>query len=235
MNGARPHAVPLAPPTAPPAQPPLRLSTGYPELDDLRAFEPGRFVLLHHPPPRAYYRLLATAAQQAPALVVEGGNSFSAIRLQQEARALRIPDDTILDGVMIVRAFTCYQLDKLLRSTVPLLVGEGVRLVVAAELAAQYADPDRPKLEARTLYEHALADLGRVARAQGALVLVTDHGTMPTRPGFLEAASQAVDEALEFTPRPGGAVGLHAKRSGIRMVCQPGAAAQRGLREWGAA
>lgn len=206
--------------------------TGYRELDALPLLPPGRLAVLDRPPQRLLYRILAHAAHDGGAFVLDGGNRFDAYALADAARRLRLDVDRVLENAALCRAFTPYQMQTLVESTLP-RAATGVRLALVLDLHAPYHDPDTPRREGRTLHRRALRSLRRHAQA-GAPIVLAALSTGLRRPGPARDETLAgADDVISFLPQgDAGALRVSFARSGLGLLCHAPDSVQRPLTDW---
>ena len=181
---------------------------------------PGDFLLVVAP--RAggpmMSELMARLARGGPLRVLDGGNRFRAHEL---ARALRrqVSDlHAALARVQLARAFTCYQMETLLKETPPLPLP-----TLVLDMLSTFYDESVPEWESQRLLESCLGALkglnrlapvavsvrpgppghtsgypGSAAERQEALF----HGRLATvdRPQLLETLRAAADQVWSLEP-----------------------------------
>ena len=114
--------------------------------------------------PRAIRRELATAltvqlALIGPFQVLDGGNSFDALKLARELRRHTRTYHPALSRVRVARAFTCYQMAALLANTPP-----GRTPMLVMDLLATFYDENIALPERQRLLNQALGQLERLGR-----------------------------------------------------------------------
>jgi hypothetical protein len=131
-------------------------------MTDLPAL-PSLGIVMINAPRRIRRALMTTLTIQlallGPVRVLDGGNSFDGLKLARELRRQTRAYHTHLASVSVARAFTCYQMERLL-SISP--VEPCPTLVL--ELLSTFEDENVPFYERKHLLEGSLPHLKRVSR-----------------------------------------------------------------------
>lgn len=168
--------------------------------------------------PRRQGRLLMNtfAAQLAlvgPLHVLDGGNSFDALRIARLVRQQTADLETVLTRLTVARAFTCFQMLAMLEQQ-----PGGARPILILDLLSTFCDENVPLRERHRLLEEALRHLRRLSKLAPVAVSAAPwaDGTADERlpaghparftaplPAFLARLEQAADQVLRFVdPQP---------------------------------
>ncbi len=162
--------------------------------------------------------LMARLARGGPLRVLDGGNRFRAHELARALRRQARDLSSALRRVQLARAFTCYQMETLLKESLPL-----PQPTLVLDMLATFYDESVPEWESQRLLDSCLAQLGRLNRLAPVAVSARPgppghtsgypgsaaerqealfHGRLATvdRPRLLEALRAAADQVWTLEP-----------------------------------
>ncbi len=161
---------------------------------------PGNLLLLvaPHAGGALMIDLVARLACQGPLRVLDGGNHFRVYKCNRAiARALHPKTAELpsaLERIRLSRAFTCYQVETLLRETsaqaVPTLV---------LDLLSTFYDESVSARESQRLLENCIHQLHRLNRAAPVAISVRPS-PLGSRPELLETLQGAADQTVTLEP-----------------------------------
>jgi len=140
-------------------------------------------VALHLP------SLIARFALRAPLRVVDAGNCFDALKIAREIRRATPDLQTILQRILLARAFTCYQTLTLLEE-----IPTGAMPVLALDLLSTFYDESVPLAERQRLLARCTQALLRLSRKAPVGVFVYLRPAQPDSPALLHLLEEAADQ-----------------------------------------
>ena len=140
-----------------------------------------------------------------PIVLIDGNNSFDAYQISRTAQWARMDPEPLLKRMFVSRAFTCYQMDTLIRNELPKALRRyGARCVVILGLLGTFYDESVSLKDAAGLLRRVLAEMQHIV-AGGSFVLAVE--TLPPKPavarvGFLRMFHDAANAVIR-TERDG--------------------------------
>jgi len=175
------------------------LALGIPKLDEaFPGFQSGEFAVLAGRPLCTVLSFLLSVRCQLPfrkgglnsrAVYVDGGNTFDLYAVSAIAQECGLEPRSVLEKILISRAFTAYQLTELVFEKLEeALKRYRSKLVVVSDITGLFLDRDVPKIEGRDVFmkmTQYLLDLASRRRA----VVVASYVPRPylSRNFFLES------------------------------------------------
>jgi hypothetical protein len=143
--------------------PNIRLALGIPKIDDVfPGFQRGDFtVLFGHPMCKTLSFLLSVRCQlplkkgglNSRVVYIDGGNTFDPYSVSVIAREYSLEPKSVLEKILISRAFTAYQLTALIFEKLEATMKRHrSKLVIISDVASLFLDRDVPKKEGRDLF-----------------------------------------------------------------------------------
>ena len=175
------------------------LAIGIPKIDDaFLGFQRGDFaVLFGHPICRTLLFLLGVRCQlplrkgglNSRVVYIDGGNSFDPYGVSSIAREYGLEPKSVLERVLVSRAFTAYQLAALvfekLERTLKKCRG---KLVIISDVTGLFLDRDVPKKEGMDIFMKMIWYLSELASRRRAIVVASNfHRPYSSRSLFLDA------------------------------------------------
>ncbi len=110
-------------------------------------------------------------------IYIDGGNSLDPYLLTTACRLFRVDADSVLQHIQVARAFTVFQLDTLITSSLErILARHKPRLVLVACFSELYLDRDVNWGEAKTLFEADFQKLEKLTEQYKTATLMTNFG-----------------------------------------------------------
>jgi len=175
------------------------LALGIPKLDEaFPGFQSGEFAVLAGRPLCTVLSFLLSVRCQLPfrkgglnsrAVYIDGGNNFDPYAVSTIAQEYGLEPRSVLEKILISRAFTAYQLTELVFEKLEeALKRYRSKLVVVSDITGLFLDRDVPKIEGRDVFmkmTQYLLDLASRRRA----VVVASYVPRPylSRNFFLES------------------------------------------------
>ena len=160
------------------------LSLNIRNVNDLfSGFELGDFAVLHGPNSvQSLVSLLCVRAQLPPQLgglgsnvvFIDGGNTFKPNHVDRLARRHQLDPKQTLERIYLSRAFTAYQMTKLILEKLKTTVKRyDAKLVIISDIAGLFLEDDVKEDEAREVYNQILAYLSNFAKENQIAVVAT--------------------------------------------------------------
>lgn len=175
------------------------LALGIPKLDEVfPGFQSGDFAVLVGRPLCTVLSFLLSVRCQLPfrkgglgsrVVYIDGGNTFDPYAVSAIAQEYGLDPKSVLEKILISRAFTAYQLTALVFEKLKeALKKYRSKLVVISDIAGLFLDRDVPKREGRDIFLKMIQYLSEVASRRRAIV-VASHFPRPysSRSLFLES------------------------------------------------
>ncbi|MGH8065343.1 MAG: hypothetical protein ACRERE_08920 [Candidatus Entotheonellia bacterium] len=151
---------------------------------------------------RIAVRTAAAAVNNGVAVaIIDGAMAFDVTTVAAYAQARRVPPERFLRQIHIARAFTCHQVATLLCERLdPLLVSQGVGLVILLGPCTTFFDENVPFKDAFLLFQRVLHKIESLCK-QGPLLLVTQalDGHRTRRISFVRALVKAVELGIRVS------------------------------------
>jgi len=160
------------------------LALGIPKVDDVfLGFQRGDFaVLFGHPICRTLLFLLSVRCQlplrkgglNSRVVYIDGGNTFDPYGVSSIAREYGLEPKSVLEKILVSRAFTAYQLTALIFEKLEeTLKGYRSRLVIVSDITDLFLDRDVPKKEGRDIFMKMTRYLSELALNRQAIVVAS--------------------------------------------------------------
>lgn len=162
--------------------------------------------------------------------LLEGANRFHPYRLGERGRALGIDPGRLLERIRLARAFTAYQLVRLVEQWAVELRRHPAALAVAHDLPALFWTDELPEEERAPLLGHIADCLAGLAHATGLPVLLAGPALVRRFPGLGERGPRWA-EYLAVSAPPGRLV-LASHRDAVRLTLVQRPSGQTGLEEF---
>lgn len=158
---------------------------------------------------RVAIRGVARLAERHPVVYLDGANTFDPYVLVREALWRRLPVEHVLASVFVRRAFTCYQMNEMVRR-IPLerMIRRRAVLVIAGPCTT-YFDESVPGHRAARLFYQMFYRLEELSRTHVPLLLV-QSSTCPTesRRYFLTDLRRLSLRVWDVSDFPAGSAGV---------------------------
>ncbi len=184
-------------------------------LDSRTQLRPGKFTVLQGEIALDLsFSLLVKATAPSPigfdslAAWLDGGNSYDAYRISELAIQQRVNPYIVHERVMISRAFTFHQLNKLITEKLPPFSDKHYpELVIVSDLTALFCDPDvRNIREALDTFKTSIKSLVYQAEQRHAIIIATiPHSrNRPMEEALVQTAHSTIRLGYNFdiNPRP---------------------------------
>lgn len=149
----------------------------------LCAVQPGRLTVVYGSSSRVNFSLWCSVMCQlpreqggwgSPAVFVDGGNTFNPYFVSSLARKNCLTPRSTLQGIVISRAFTAYQLTQLVFQRLGQALEEyQSQLAVISDLTTLFLDRDIPSEEVRHIFHQLTSHLSQLAQKRNLALLVT--------------------------------------------------------------
>lgn len=216
----RPRGIPLVLPPAPAIYPWLA-----------QRLVPGEATVLSGPE-RALTPLLealyaGVVAAGGRVSLLEGANRFHPYRLGERGRALGLDPERLLERIRLARAFTAYQLVRLVEQWSAEVRRERPALLVAHDLPALFWTDELPEEERAPLLGHVAGCLAGLASTSGRPLVLAGPTLVRRFPGLGERGPRWA-EYLSVSAPPGRLV-LASLRDALRLTLVQRPSGQTGL------
>lgn len=168
----------------------VRFKLNIPNVDQLISFNAGDFAVytgdfavLYGSYSVSYLTSLLCVRAQLPVqleglasdvVYVDGSNTFRLYQVTRLAQAHNLNPEHVLDRVHIARAFTAYQMMKLVTEKLAETVERcSAKLVIVSDVAGTFLDKDMPDDETCSLYRHLMAYLSAFSKAKNLILIAT--------------------------------------------------------------
>jgi len=160
------------------------LSLNIRNVNDLfSGFELGDFAVLHGSNSvQSLVSLLCVRAQLPSQLgglgsdvvFIDGGNTFNPNHVDRLARLHQLDPKQTLERIYLSRAFTAYQMTKLILEKLKETVKRyNAKLVIISDIAGLFLEEDVPEDEAREVYNQIMAYLSNFAKENNIVLIAT--------------------------------------------------------------
>ncbi len=160
------------------------LSLNIRNVNDLfSGFELGDFAVLHGSNSvQSLVSLLCVRAQLPPQLgglgsnvvFIDGGNTFKPNHVDRLARLHQLDPKQTLESIYLSRAFTAYQMTKLILEKLKETVKRyDAKLVIISDIAGLFLEDDVKEDEAREVYNQLMAYLSNFAKENQIVLIAT--------------------------------------------------------------
>ena len=160
------------------------LTLGIPKVDDVfPGFQRGDLaVLFGHPICKTLLFCLCVRCQLPPrkgglssrAVYIDGGNTFDPYGVSSIAREYGLEPRSVLEKILVSRAFTVYQLIALIFEKLEETLKQyRSRLVIVSDIIGLFLDKDVPKKEGRDLFMKMMRYLSELASNRQVIVVAS--------------------------------------------------------------
>jgi hypothetical protein len=160
------------------------LSLNIPAFDALfPGFTPGDFAVLHGSSSViSLTSLLCVRAQLPPQIgglgskvvFVDGGITFRLYKIARLAQLYQLDPQTVLEGILLSRAFTAYQLTFLLLEKLTHAIDAyDAKIAIVSDIARAFLDSNIPAEEAQRIYSQILTYLSELADKKQIILIAT--------------------------------------------------------------
>lgn len=160
------------------------LSFGIPRIDEaFPGFQRGDFaVLFGHPYCRTLSFLLSVRCQlplrkgglNSQVVYIDGGNSFDPYAVSALAREYGLEPKSVLEKILISRAFTAYQLTALVFEKLePALGRHRSKLVIISDITGLFLDRDVPRIEGGDIFHRMTQYISEVASRRRTVIVAS--------------------------------------------------------------
>ena len=146
-------------------------------------FMPGDFAVLHGSPSVLSLCSLLCVRAQLPTqlgglstdvVFVDGANTFQLYQITRFAKLHQKDPKQVLDHIVLARAFTAYQMTKLIMQKLEEAIKEhNAKLVIISDIAATFLDKDVQDEEAKKIYSQIITKLSVLAKQYQTIIIVT--------------------------------------------------------------
>jgi len=165
-------------------------------------------------PRLAHYFLPGLYLSRRRVLFVDGANCFNPLLLARLARSRRISSAQLNESIRVARAFTCFQLEELIRRLPDALARFPAQVAVITGLPDLFYDEDISNFDAAASYRKTLAVLARLRELPVATAVFSGRALprpAAARAGFFSQLERQAEQVWRF------AVGADA---GVALVCE---------------
>ncbi len=167
-------------------------------------------------PRLAHYLLPGVYLSRRLVLFVDGANCFNPLLLARLACSRRIPSAQLNESIRVARAFTCFQLEELIRRLPDVLARFPAQVAVITGLPDLFCDEDISDFDAAASYRKTLAALTRL-RQWPIATAVFSGGTLPrpaaARAGFFFQLERQAEQVWRFAVDADAGIALVCERS----------------------
>jgi hypothetical protein len=144
-------------------------------------FAPGDFAVLHGSASVTSLCSILCVKAQLPAqldglntnvVFVDGGNSFQLYQIARIAKMHQMDPKKTLDRIILARAFTAYQMTKLILQNIEEEIKRcNAKLVIISDIAATFLDDDIQDEEAKKIYSQIITKLSILAKQYQTIII----------------------------------------------------------------
>jgi hypothetical protein len=171
------------------------LTLGIPKLDEVfPGFEGGDFVVLAGRALGLMLSFLLSVRCQLPlrkgglnsrAVFIDGGNTFDPYTVSAMAREFDLEPRSVLEKILVSRAFTAYQLTELVFEKLEAALKKSrSKFMVISAITGLFLDRDMPKIEGRHIFLKITRYLSELASRRRAIVVASYFSRPYSRRNF---------------------------------------------------
>jgi hypothetical protein len=152
----------------------------------------------------ANYLILQKLAQEETVVFLDGGNRFDPYRITEAARIMGQSPEEFLRRIKISRAFTCHQMESLIKKARLAVRRLNGSLVVLSGFLNTFYDEDVPAGEASRLARTSLRNIAALGQEGTPVLAVCPHLATPTKRDFLSPLKKSADRVISCLEREDG-------------------------------